>query len=160
SGPGVLSARSRAMIVRDVERLALASTAIVVILLLAAYRSPLALGLGLVPVASGALAGIAAGSWGFGAVHGITLGFGTALIGEAVDYSIYLFVQSEGSGDAGWVRGFWPTVRLGVLTSIAGFSALLLSGLPGLEQLGVYSIAGLTVAAAVTRFVLPALLPA
>ncbi|MGT2490864.1 hypothetical protein ACU4GD_10890 [Cupriavidus basilensis] len=29
-----------------------------------------------------------------GMVHGLTLGFGTTLIGEAVDYSIYLFVQS------------------------------------------------------------------
>ena len=45
-------------------------------------------------------------------------------------------------------------------TSIAGFSALLLSGLPGLSQLGLYSIAGLVAAAAVTRYVLPALLPA
>jgi predicted exporter len=91
-------------------------------------------------------------------VHGITLGFGTTLIGEAIDYSIYLFVQSErsqGIGDAAWITGFWPTIRLGVLTSIAGFSALLFSGLPGLAQLGLYSIVGLTVAAAVTRFVLP-----
>jgi len=46
-------------------------------------------------VLSGALAGVAAVSLGFGVVHGITLGFGTALIGEAVDYSIYLFMQSE-----------------------------------------------------------------
>ena len=52
--------------------------------------------LALVPVLSGALAGVAAVSLGFGAVHGITLGFGTTLIGEAVDYSIYLFVQSGG----------------------------------------------------------------
>ncbi|HEY5000164.1 MAG TPA: MMPL family transporter, partial [Usitatibacter sp.] len=163
TGPGVFSVRSRAMIVHDVERLAAVSMAIVAALLLAVYRSPLALGLGLLPVASGALAGIAAVSLGFGAVHGITLGFGTTLIGEAVDYSIYLFVQSERSGAAGgarWVESFWPTIRLGVLTSIAGFSALVFSGLPGLAQLGVYSIAGLLVAAAVTRFVLPALLPA
>ncbi len=163
TGPGVFSVRSRAMIVHDVERLAAVSMAIVAALLLAVYRSPLALGLGLLPVASGALAGIAAVSLGFDAVHGITLGFGTTLIGEAVDYSIYLFVQSERSGAAGgarWIEGFWPTVRLGVLTSIAGFSALVFSGLPGLAQLGVYSIAGLVAAAAVTRFVLPALLPA
>ncbi len=158
TGPGVFSARSREMIVRDVERLALASTVLIVALLLAAYRSPVAVGLGLVPVLSGSLAGIAAVSLGFGAVHGITLGFGTALIGEAVDYSIYFFVQAE-RGDRTWRSGFWPTVRLGVLTSIAGFSALLFSGLPGLAQLGLYSIAGLAVAAAVTRFVLPALLP-
>jgi predicted exporter len=159
TGPGVFSVRARAMIMRDVERLALASMVIVAVLLLGAYRSPIALGLGLVPVVSGALAGIAAVSLGFGAVHGITLGFGTTLIGEAVDYSIYFFVQSE-RGEREWVASFWPTVRLGVLTSIAGFSALLFSGLPGLAQLGLYSIVGLIAAAAVTRFVLPALLPA
>ncbi len=161
SGPGVFSARARAMIERDIERLAAASLAVVAMVLLLVYRSPLALALGLVPVVSGALAGIAAVSLGFGVVHGITLGFGTTLIGEAVDYSIYLFVQSEErTGDARWIAAFWPTVRLGVLTSIAGFSALLFSGLPGLAQLGLYSITGLVVAAAVTRFVLPALLPA
>ncbi len=163
TGPGVFSARARAMIERDVERLALASLAIVATVLMLVYRSALALVLGLVPVVSGALAGIAAVSLGFGVVHGITLGFGTTLIGEAVDYSIYLFVQSERSAsgdDSAWIAGFWPTVRLGVLTSIAGFSALLFSGLPGLAQLGLYSITGLIAAAAVTRFVLPQLLPA
>ena len=163
TGPGVFSARARAMIEHDVERLAAISMLIVAAVLLLVYRSALALVLGLVPVVSGALAGFAAVSLGMGAVHGITLGFGTTLIGEAVDYSIYLFVQSERSastGDESWIAGFWPTIRLGVLTSIAGFSALLLSGLPGLAQLGLYSIAGLIVAAAVTRFVLPALLPA
>lgn len=163
TGPGVFSARARAMIEKDVERLAAISMSIVAAVLLLVYRSALALILGLVPVVSGALAGFAAVSLGMGAVHGITLGFGTTLIGEAVDYSIYLFVQSERSektGDEGWIAGFWPTIRLGVLTSIAGFSALLFSGLPGLAQLGLYSIAGLIVAAAVTRFVLPALLPA
>lgn len=163
TGPGVMSVRARAMIRHDVERLAAVSLAIVAAMLLAVYRSPRALALGLVPVASGALAGVAAVSLGFGEVHGLTLGFGTTLIGEAVDYSIYLFVQSERAeqaADARWLAGFWPTIRLGVLTSIAGFCALLFAGLPGLAQLGVYSIAGLVAAAAVTRFVLPALLPA
>jgi predicted exporter len=162
TGPGVFSVRARAMVEHDVVRLTTLSGLIVVTLLLIVYRSPLALALGFVPVISGALAGIAAVSLGFGTVHGITLGFGTTLIGEAIDYSIYLFIQAEGgraSGDASWVERFWPTIRLGVLTSIAGFSALLFSGLPGLAQLGLYSIAGLVVAAAVTRFVLPRLLP-
>ena len=162
TGPGVFSAQARAMIEGDVERLAFVSLAIVVTMLMLVYRSPVALGLGLVPVVSGALAGIAAVALGFGVVHGITLGFGTTLIGEAVDYSIYLFVQSEsaeGAGDDKWVAAFWPTIRLGVLTSISGFAALVFSGLPGLAQLGVYSITGLIVAALVTRFILPRLLP-
>ncbi len=59
-----------------------------------------------------------------------------------------------------WIKRFWPTIRLGVLTSIFGFASLLLSGFPGLAQLGLYAIAGLITAATVTRFVLPSLLPA
>jgi peptidoglycan/xylan/chitin deacetylase (PgdA/CDA1 family) len=50
-------------------------------------------------------------------------------------------------------------LRLGVLTSICGFSAMLFSGFTGLAQLGLFSITGLVVAVAVTRWVLPALLP-
>ena len=160
TGPGVFSVTSRAAIKGQVGTLSAIGLALIASLLLLVYRSFTALALGLVPVASGALAGVAAVSLGFGSVHGITLGFGTALIGEAVDYSIYLFVQSEqGADEQLWVKRFWPTIRLGVLTSICGFASLLLSGFPGLAQLGLYSIAGLIAAAAVTRFVLPHLLP-
>jgi predicted exporter len=133
-----------------------------VALLLAVYRSATALLLGLVPVASGALAGVAAVALGLGVVHGITLGFGITLIGEAVDYSIYLFIQSrqnQSHDDSGWLRSVWPTIRLGMLTSVCGFASLLPSGFSGLAQLGLYSIAGLVAAALVTRFVLPHWLP-
>lgn len=167
TGPGVFSVTSRDTIKSQVTRLSIISMALIATLLLLVYRSFTALALGFLPVISGALAGVAAVSLGFGAVHGITLGFGTALIGEAVDYSIYLFVQSDqgesgtrGSDQQDWIKRFWPTIRLGVLTSIFGFASLLLSGFPGLAQLGLYSIAGLIAAATVTRFVLPHLLPA
>jgi predicted exporter len=161
TGPGVFSVTSRDTIKTQVSRLSIIGVVIIASLLLLVYRSFTALALGFLPVISGALAGIAAVSLGFGVVHGITLGFGTALIGEAVDYSIYLFLQSErgGSDQQIWIKRFWPTVRLGVLTSIFGFASLLLSGFPGLAQLGLYSIAGLIAAATVTRFVLPYLLP-
>jgi predicted exporter len=162
TGPGVFSVTSRDTIKSQVSRLSLISVILIATLLLLVYRSFTALALGYLPVISGVLAGIAAVSLGFGSVHGITLGFGTALIGEAVDYSIYLFVQSEqdGADQQNWIKRFWPTIRLGVLTSIFGFASLLLSGFPGLAQLGLYSIAGLVSAATVTRFVLPHLLPA
>lgn len=162
TGPGVFSVTSRETIKSQVSRLSIISVMLIATLLLLVYRSFSALALGFLPVISGALAGIAAVSLGFGSVHGITLGFGTALIGEAVDYSIYLFVQSEqgGANQQHWIRRFWPTIQLGVLTSIAGFASLLLSGFPGLAQLGLYAITGLLTAAAVTRFVLPHLLPA
>jgi predicted exporter len=165
SGPGVFAVAARAKIERAAIRLSILSGILVVTLLLLVYRSLTALGLGLLPVASGAVAGIAAVALGFGAVHGVTLGFGITLIGESVDYSIYFFVQSRRAAQTvengrSWQRLWWPTVRLGMLTSVCGFASLLPSGFPGLKQLGVYSICGLVAAALVTRYVLPALLPA
>ncbi len=161
SGPGVFAVASRANIERAAVRLSIASSALVVLILLMVYRSLPALLLGLLPVATGAVVGIAAVALIFGAVHGITLGFGVTLIGESVDYSIYFFIQSArgGSGGASWKSRLWPTMRLGMLTSVCGFASLLPSGFPGLAQLGVYSIGGLLAAAAVTRLVLPELLP-
>ena len=88
TGPGVFSVTSRDAIQNQVSRLSIISVILIATLLLLVYRSFTALALGFLPVFSGALAGVAAVSVGFGAVHGITLGFGTALIGEAVDYSI------------------------------------------------------------------------
>ncbi|QXP83270.1 MMPL family transporter [Methylococcus sp. Mc7] len=163
SGPAVFTVEARDRIKGEAIRLSAVGTVVVAVLLLAVYRSLAALVLGLVPVATGALAGVAAVSLGFGMVYGITLGFGATLIGEAVDYAIYLFVQAgegrRGEESRGWFDLYWPTIRLGVLTSVCGALPLALSGFPGFSQLGVYSIAGLLAAAAVTRWVLPGLLP-
>jgi predicted exporter len=158
SGPPVFAVQARATIVREASRLAAISAGLIALLLIAVYRSARMLLLGLLPVITGALAGVAAVALGFGIVHGVTLGFGGTLIGEAMDYSIYLFIQAERGAvpaGAGWIHERWPTVRLGMLTSVVGFACLLPSAFPGLSQLGLYSVAGLLAAAAVTRFVLP-----
>jgi predicted exporter len=157
SGPGLFAVNSRATIKDEVTRLSLISTLAIVALLFFVYRSFRLLSLGLLPVVSGALAGVVAVSLVYGTVFGITVGFGSALIGEAVDYSIYYFVQSGKNGLDDWRTRFWPTIRLGVLTSICGFGALLFSGFPGLAQLGLYALSGVLTAAVVTRFVLPQL---
>jgi predicted exporter len=164
TGPPVFAVTSRDTIKREAIRLSLLSMSLIVCLLLLVYRSLVVLLLGLLPVASGALAGVAAVALGFGAVHGITLAFGITLIGESVDYSIYLFIQSRRASGASLDperqnAALWKTILLGVLTSVCGFASLLPSGFPGLSQLGLYSITGLIAAAAVTRFVLPGLLP-
>lgn len=165
SGPGVFAVESRRSIQGEVERLAWTGGAIMLGLLWLAFGSLRPLGLAVLPVASGVLAGIAAVALGFGTVHGMTLGFGSTLIGEAVDYAIYYLVQARGGatpirpGHRDWRQRHWPTVRLGLWTSLVGFAALLGSGFPGLAQLGLFSLAGLLAAAATTRWVLPVLAP-
>lgn len=163
SGAPVFSVDARNTIRSEAMRLSVAGFLAVLTLLLLVYRSPLTVGMSLVPVFTAVVMGIAAVSLVFGVVHGITVGFGTTLIGEAVDYSIYYFVQSGKTGSGGaagsasWAKRFWPTIRLGVLTSVFGFAALVFAGFPGLAQLGLYSITGLCTAAMVTRYVLPEL---
>ncbi len=157
AGPGLFAVESRATIKSEVTRLSLVSLTALVARLFLVYRSPRVLLLSLLPVASGALAGVVAVSLAYGTIYGITVGFGSALIGEAVDYAIYYFVQSGRLGLDGWRQRLWPTIRLGMLTSAVGFAALLFSSFPGLAQLGLYSLAGVLTAALVTRFVLPPL---
>jgi predicted exporter len=169
SGPGVFAVNARDAIKTEAARLSAIGTIMVLGLLWLIYRSVTTLVLGVLPVVTGAMAGIAAVGLGFPSVHGMTLGFGITLIGEAVDYAIYLFVQYTPTSRAGNEKGappthafassFWPTIRLGVVTSIVGFSTLLLSGFTGLAQLGLFSIVGIVVAAITTRYVLPVLLP-
>jgi predicted exporter len=169
TGPGVFAVHARNTIRTEAVRLSTLGTVLVLSLLLLVYRSVTTLCLGIVPVATGAIAGVTVVSLGFPAVHAMTLGFGITLIGETVDYAIYLFMQHvPASLQAGpetkehgfaFSASFWPTIRLGVLTSVFGFSALLFSGFTGLAQLGLFSITGIITAVITTRYVLPLLLP-
>jgi predicted exporter len=179
SGASTFAVASRTQIKSEVERLAIAGGVAIVGLMLAAFGGSLrTLGTAVLPVLSGVLAGIAAVSLLFGNVHGITLGFGTTLIGEAIDYAIYYLIQARpmasglspagvgaglnaraGAGAKRWLADNWPTVRLGLWTSLCGFAALVFSGFPGLAQLGVFSMAGLAAAALTTRCVFPILAP-
>ena len=143
TGAARFAVESRSRIRGDVERLSAIGSVLIVLLLGFIYRSPRLLLLGLVPVATGALASISAVSLAFGQVHGITLGFGIALIGEAIDYAIYIFIQGNHAR-------LWRTIRLGVLTSLIGFSTLLFSGFPGLAQLGLFAVTGILTASIVT----------
>ena len=155
SGTPVFSVQARSTIKSEVERLSLIGSLTVFALLFAVYRSLRNVLIGLLPVGSGILVAVATVGLGFDTIHAITIGFGTTLIGESIDYSIYYLVQAHDADT--WRRSYWPTIRLGVATSICGFAVLLFSSFPGLAQLGAYSVAGLIAAAAITRFVLPAL---
>jgi predicted exporter len=157
SGPGVFAVNSRAVIKQEVSQLFLISSIAMLALLWGVYRSVRLMLFGLIPVVSAVVAGVVAVSLAHDTVFAITIGFGTSLVGEAVDYAIYYFLQSSRGGLDEWRKRFWPTVRLGVMTTVFGFGALLFSGFPGLAQLGLHSLSGVVCAALVTRFVLPAI---
>lgn len=160
SGPGIFGVKTRAEMKHDVSMYSMAAVTVIVTILLLLYRSLRVLALTLVPVISGALAGLAAVCLWSGFVHGITVGFGVTLIGESVDYAIYVFVQSKGQGgtQASLAR-IWPTLRIGALVSACGFLSMLFSSFTGFVQLGIFTIVGLASALTVTRFILPSVVP-
>ncbi|HEY0722199.1 MAG TPA: MMPL family transporter [Gammaproteobacteria bacterium] len=161
SGPGVFSVQARDNIKGVATHFSIITALLVSLMLLLIYRSWRVLALSFLPVLSGVLAGIAAVSLGYGVVFGITLGFGITLIGEAVDYAIYFFTRlAPGRSPRESLGAIWPTLRLGVLTTVCGFSPMFLADFPGLAQLGLFSVVGLIVAVLVARWVLPEIVPA
>lgn len=156
SGPGVFSVAARAGIIKDVQRISVIDVVFLTGLLLLVFRSWRLLGLSFLPLMTGGLAGAAGVSLIFGQVHGITLGFGTTLIGIANDYPIHFFAHLRRHETAReTLRSIWPTLLLGVLATAAGFGALLFSGFEGLAQIGVFTMIGLLAAGTVTRWILP-----
>lgn len=156
SGAGVMAARSRGLIAHQATVITLASTASIVTILAWTYRSFGAVALCAVPALFGWFAGVAAVDAAFGGVHGITLAFGATLLGEAVDYPSLLLTQAiRGEALATTRRRIGPWLKLAVLTTACGSVALLLSGFPGLMQLGLFTAVGIVTAGVVTWYGLP-----
>lgn len=158
TGPGAFSVEIGGRTQREAQLIGIVDSIGLVLLLLVAYRSwkmPL---LGALPLASAGLAGLGAVALLFQGVHGITVAFGFTLIGVAQDYPIHFFSHHR-AGVSPWrnVRALWPTLATGVVATCIAYLTFLFSGVDGLRQLAVFTIAGLATAALATRFALPAL---
>jgi len=161
SGPGYFSVLVNASTRKEAEWLSGIGTLAFALLLLVAYRHPGALLSAALPIASGALAGIAATALVFGPIHGITLAFGFTLLGVAQEYPLRLLSHRRaGMSAKDSLLGVWPLLRLAIASACIAYLAFFASGVAGLQQLAVFTIAGLIVAGGVTRYLLPAVLPA
>jgi len=161
SSPGAMSVASRALIAADVTRLSIASIVLILGILLWVYRSVPVVLLCFLPAVTGLAVGILAVSAWFGTVHGITLGFGATLLGEAVDYPSFLLTQLRSGESVRAARTrVGPTLRMAILTTACGSVALLFADFPGLAQLGMLTMVGILTAGAMTYWVLPLWIPA
>jgi len=161
SGPGWFTVLINAKTRGEADRVGAISTIGFVLLLLFAYRSLPALLLAGLPVASGALAGVAALAALYGAAHGITLAFGFTLLGVAQEYPIRVLSHRRAGEDAlASVRALWPLLATAIASAAIAYLAFFASGVAGLQQLAVFTIAGLLAAGLTTRYLLPRVLPA
>ncbi len=161
AGPAVF-AREAAQVMRsDVQRLSIASTVLAAALLLWRFRSLWILGVIAVPVVLGVAAAAVVVQLVFGFVHAVAVGFGITMLGVTVDYPVLLVGhRKQGEVAQATLRRISQAFTLAVFTAALGLTGMLFSGFPGLSQLGCFSIVGVLVAAAVTRWLLPPLIVA
>ena len=160
SGPGYFSVVVNAQTRAQADWIGRISTVGFIALLLLAYRSVRSLLLGALPVASAALAGMAALVLVYPQVHGITLAFGFTLLGVAQEYPIRLLSHRRAGEDAlASARQLWPLLLTAIASACIAYLAFYASGVNGLKQLAVFTITGLLVAGFSTRYLLPHLLP-
>ncbi|WP_232821106.1 MMPL family transporter [Dyella sp. C11] len=160
SGPGYFSVVANAQTRGQAEWIGRISTVGFIVLLLLAYRSIGSLLFSALPIASAALAGIAALVLLFPQVHGITLAFGFTLLGVAQEYPIRVLSHRRAGEDAVQsVRDLWPLLLTAIASACIAYLAFFASGVNGLRQLAVFTVTGLLVAGFSTRYLLPHLLP-
>ncbi|MGD8631170.1 MAG: MMPL family transporter [Gammaproteobacteria bacterium] len=162
TGTVFYAAAARADAEHDVHRIALGSLLGIAILFHLIFRSFLALLLGMLSVGIGVAVAMSVILLGQGQLHLITLVFGASLIGEAIDYSIQYFATNLDAGshwnaEAGLAR-IRPALTLAVTTSLLSYALLGVLPFPGIAQIALFALIGLTAAYLSVLWLLPALL--
>jgi len=162
TGAVLYAAAARAGAERDVHMVGWISSLGIALLLLGVFRSPGPLLLAFLSTAVGVVAATTVSLLVFGQIYLLTLVFGAALLGEAVDYSIQYLTARANAGGAWQAGRGLRQVRAALLialgTSLLGYALLGLVPFPALRQMAVFAIAGMSAACLSVFWLLPALL--
>ncbi len=103
------------------------------------------------------------GAWGLMAlfrmrISGITLGFGAVLLGIVVDYALHVYCGMRSGIRPEKVTGaLFRPLGFSFLTTAGAVSVLFFSDLPGMRQVGLFSLLGCAVGLSLALFILPLL---
>jgi predicted exporter len=124
-----------------------ASVLAMLALIFLVFRSPRPIALGFVAIGTGILCAFVGALAIFNHVHTVALLLGVSLIGISVDYSLQYFCEyfDEAATDRqARIRRVLPGIAVGLGATLIGYFTLLLAPLPGLRQVAVVSMIGLT----------------
>jgi predicted exporter len=152
---------------RDVGLTVTLSFILILGLALLSYRRPLFSLLALIPSFFGFTVALAVCRLFFREISGIIVGCGSMLIGITVDYGIHLLFHADSlprSDDfrqkvTGSLNRIRVPLLLSALTTIAAFSVLLFSRIPGYRQLGLFAGIGVGASLLFVLFAFPRLIP-
>jgi len=131
-------------------------------ILLGTLRSAGSLALTLLPGVFGILITTTVGLLYYGRLDGLTLAFGTTLLGLTIDYPIHLLNHHAMSplheSARAVARRIAPSLGLAAGTTAASYAGLAATSLPGFRQIAFFSVVGVAATFAFTLLVLPAFL--
>lgn len=131
---------------KEATIISLGSAIGIIILFVFAFGSPYPLLLGIGSLTFGCLTAITICGYIFNNIHVLTLVFGASLIGVTIDYSLHYFVRLHNlklaTSRLVTLTAIFPSISLGLITTVIGYSFLIQAALPGLIQIAVFSIAG------------------
>ncbi len=163
SGVARFATAAETSIRADVERVSTLSTVGILVLFVLVFRSLRYVALGLIPLVAGTVAAMAATLLVFGQIHGLTLAFGSSLVGVGIDYAEHYFhhalLAPAPDGPEASMRRIWPGLVLGAVTTIAGLAGLGWTTFPGIREIAIFSSVGISVSLVATRLLLPPLMP-
>ncbi len=162
TGAVFYAAAARAGAEHDVHLVGWISTLGIALLLIGMFRSPGPLLLAFLSTVAGVLFATVTSLLVFGQIYLLTLVFGAALLGEAVDYSIQYLTARANAGPrwsaADGLRQVRPALLLALATSLLGYALLGLVPFPALRQMAVFAMSGMLAACLSVFWLLPALL--
>jgi len=145
------------IIANDIKRILPISSFFMLALFLIFLRTKKALLIYIVPAAVMSVAAVAVFFW-FGGISGITIGFGSVLMGLSIDYSAYMYFALKSSKEQDrflTARKMVKPITVSAVTSIIVFSLLFFSSISLFRQISLFSAAGLAAALFLALFVAP-----
>ncbi|MBQ0785118.1 MAG: hypothetical protein KBT66_12860 [Amphritea sp.] len=130
----------------EISTIGLGSLLGIVLLMLLVFKRISSLGSVLLPVLIGCLMASAVTLLIFGKIHLITLAFGAGLVGVSVDYALHFLCERQVQPADRVVKKLFAGLLLGLVSSVIAYAALALAPFPGLRQMAVFSVTGLTAA--------------
>ncbi len=162
SGAAQFAIASEAQIKGDVSRISTISTIGMLVIFLSLFGSLRLILVGFVPMLFGSAVAVLACEALFGEIHGITIAFGTSLLGVGLDYvELYYihFALTPTVPAATTMKRVAPSIVFGALTTIIGFVGIGFSGLLGLRQMAVFSAIAIIASMAATYWIVPPWMP-
>lgn len=120
----------------------------IILLMITIFRSLIPIFLSLLSISIGIVCGLIAVLSIFGEIHIMTLVMSTSIIGITIDYSLHFLTERlvHGKQESTYtsLRKLISTLIVALCTSFIAYLTLLIAPFPGLKQLSIFAVFGLT----------------